>query len=82
MFTNFDDIEEIQQFEASDIGRFPENFIYRFIIPILKKIEIRQPQLLEKFNKSQILVHSSDSFKRILKEQTGVNFDLLKKYKM
>tara|TARA_B100001121_G_scaffold125751_2_gene110201 strand:- start:12318 stop:14312 length:1995 start_codon:yes stop_codon:yes gene_type:complete len=78
LFTNFDDIKEIQQFETSDIGRFPENFIYRFIIPILKEIEIRQPQLLEKFNKSQILVHSSDSFKRILKEQTGVNFDLLK----
>ena len=77
LFTNFDDIKEIQQFEASDIGRFPENFIYRFIIPILKEIEIRQPQLLEKFNKSQVLVHSSDSFKRILKEQTGVNFDLL-----
>ena len=79
LFTNFEDIKEIQQFESSDVGRFPENFIYRFIIPILKEIEIHHPQLFAKFNKSQVLVHSSDSFKRILKEQTGVNFDLLKK---
>ena len=61
LFTNFDDIKEIQQFESSDVGRFPENFIYRFIIPILKK-SIRQPQLFEKFNKPQVLVHSIGFF--------------------
>ena len=75
LFTSSEDLNEINFFSPTDIGRFPENFLYRYLANILEKIEKESPSILDYFNQKQVLVHSSNSFKRILNEQTGVTFE-------
>jgi hypothetical protein len=53
----------------SDIGRFPENFILRFLIPYVEQHESK-PHLISRFNPELGLIHSSKKMKSILPENT------------
>jgi hypothetical protein len=72
LFNNKEDFNEIN-FIKSDIGRFPENFHYRFLASYIKEIEISHTNLIQSYNEGQFLIHCAADFKKIHLEQTGLN---------
>ena len=68
LYTSLEDVKHIETFYPSDIGRFPEYFFYRTLIPHLSKIESNQGDLFNSYNLNSVLVHSSESFQVLLND--------------
>jgi len=64
-FSRLYDIVRVNPFHSTDIGRFPEYFIIRFMIPYVKKIEAAS-HLSVKFTSGFSLLRSSDELLSIL----------------
>jgi len=74
LYTSLDDLKYIETFYPSDIGRFPEYFFYRTLMPHLSKIESNQGDLFKSYNLNSVLVHSSESF-QVLLNDLGIQSD-------
>lgn len=68
-FTRLYDIVMAKPSYTSDVGRFPEFFLIRFMIPFVKKIE-STPHLSEQFSLTFSLLHSSDELLSILPDES------------
>ena len=68
LYTSLDDVKYMETFYPSDIGRFPEYFFYRTLIPYLRKIESSKGDLFKSYNLNTELVHSSESFQQLLND--------------
>lgn len=69
-FTSLDDILRRAPFCRSDVGRFPEFFIYRVLIPYLKIFEIEKG-LFDRFDGSMNILHTSEDFLRMLPSEVA-----------
>jgi hypothetical protein len=71
-FSTVRDVLNAPLMYPSDIGRFPEYFILRFLIPYVRLHESK-PHLYNRFNPELGLIHSSKKMKSILPENTIVS---------
>lgn len=71
LYTSLDDVKYIETFYPSDIGRFPEYFFYRTLIPHLSIIESNQGDLFKSYNLNSVLVQSGESF-QVLLDDLGI----------
>jgi len=68
-FSRLYDIFMAKPYYTSDVGRFPEFFLIRFIIPFVEKIE-STPNLRKYFLSEHSLLHSSDELLDILPNES------------
>jgi hypothetical protein len=83
IFSSLMDIIQAKPIKPSDVGRFPEFFIYRYLAPYLRHIE-GQPNLLKLFSSEiNILRKSSDLCNALPSDiAKNVNFNLPKMNKL
>lgn len=69
LFTSVTDIVQFNPDNPSDVGRFPEYFIIRHLIPYMKLIEENIPEIAEQFDPKLSLIRSSDELLSILPDK-------------
>lgn len=73
-FSQIPDIIMARPIFPSDVGRFPEYFLFRYLVPYLKVIE-RTKELSQLFSKETGLLRSSTEFLSILPDGVGSHIE-------
>ena len=74
-FPEVGDIIKSPPLYSSDVGRFPEYYLARYVIPFLKAHE-SIPDLVKRFSENLDLIRPSESFASILPDTSMKSFDL------
>lgn len=71
VFTSVSDAVHFNPVHPSDIGRFPEYFIIRHLIPYMRLIQDKMPEISQKFDSSLKILRSADELLFILPEKAN-----------